>query len=108
MKDLADAVLDYFWFLYSPAESGLESQRSVKLVELFNQIEDHFTNEEKQALMDAATRRLQQLQNAHDAAYVFQQPQESIRESFLQSIAAGHFDFATDDDVRDPDQLYDE
>jgi len=43
MQNLANAVLDYYLFLDRVEENELDSERAVKMLELFDQIENKFS-----------------------------------------------------------------
>ena len=104
MQNLADAVLDYYFFLYFAEEGKLDAERSVRLVELFDQIENRFLAEEKQALKEAAARRFQKQEEMIENGSIPQYPIASAESLFLSNIAGGYFDIPALDDIRDPDE----
>ena len=104
MQNLADVVLDYYLFLYFAEEGKLDAERSVRLVELFNQIENSFSDEEKQVLKDAATRRFQKQEEIIENGGIPQYPIASAESLFLGNIAGGYFDIPALDNVADPDE----
>jgi hypothetical protein len=104
MQNLADAVLDYYFFLYFADEGKVDAERSVRLVELFNQIENNFSEEEKQQLKEAAVRRFQKQEEIIENGGIPQFPTASAESLFLGNIAEGYFDIPALDDIRDPDE----
>ncbi len=105
MHNLADAVLDYYLFLYFADDNNFASERAIKLMELFDKIENTFSETEKQALKDAAKRRLpEQLGEIYQGEAIPHFPVEVDKNLFLHNIAQGWFDIPGFDDIRDPDE----
>lgn len=94
MQNLADVVLDYLWFLHFSEDDSLDPDDALKLAEkLGYQIENDFALEEKQALQDSATRRLQFLLREPDEnGYTPRMLVTEEQKLMLQDIAAGDFD----------------
>lgn len=91
MKNLADAVLEFFEFLYFSDEETLNFDDAAKRSEaLVDAVENDFTDEEKQALMQAAQRRLDSI-NARNAESGTTNSEPSDLEGFLKHTAAGRF-----------------
>jgi len=101
MQNLANVVLDYFWFLHFSEPDEMDALRAIKLLELFNRIENNWSEEEKQSLISAAALRLQQQQTADDE-------DDPIRfmtleqKGFLECLARRNFDFAFLDNAEEP------
>lgn len=103
MQNLADTVLDYYFYLYFAQDEAPDAERSIKLLELFNQIECKFSDEEKQALKDAARRRMQREEEFIENGGV--PPYDLTKEhSFLHNMAYGYFDLEGLDSIQDPDE----
>jgi hypothetical protein len=98
VNKLADAVLDYLWFLNFTDEEEADSDRLGKEFEgLLCQIENEFGDDEKDALKAAATRRLAQwLREPDEYGYTPRALLTLEQRSFLEDIAAGGL-WATDD-----------
>lgn len=108
MQNLANAVLDYYLFLFRVEENELDSERAMKMLELFDQIENKFSDVEKQELQEAAKRRLQRQEQMDENGYIPHYPVEFDQDRVLENIASGWFDIPGIDDIRDPDEQYDE
>ena len=93
MNNLADAVLDYYWFLNFSTDEEAEMDTTVELMEvLSHQIENEFSEGEKQALMDAARRRLGEwLREPDEHGYTPRQLLSDEQKEFLEEIARGEF-----------------
>lgn len=105
MNHLADAVLDYYLFLYFAEEHSFASTRAIKLAELYEKTENQFSDSEKQALKEAAKRRLpKNYEEVYAADSVAHFPTELDRNLFLQDVVQGLFDIPSFDDIRDPDE----
>lgn len=93
MNNLADAVLDYFWFLNFSSEDEADLDLTVqKLEELAYQIETSFSDIEKEALKEAAKRRLAWwLSEPDEHGYTPRKLLSEDQKSFLEDIAAGRF-----------------
>lgn len=100
MKNLADAVLDYFWFLNFCDDEYLDPDQAVQLIEdLGGQIENDFTPEEKQALSEAAQRRLDSWMREHDEdGYTPRGRLTDDQKEFLESLIAGRFHGGEEDE----------
>jgi hypothetical protein len=94
MKNLADTVLDYFWFLEFSDDEYLDPDEAVKLMEgLVYQIENDFTPEEKHALSEAARRRLDWwLSEPDENGYTPRKLLTEDQKEFLELLIAGRFD----------------
>jgi hypothetical protein len=103
MNNLADSVLDYFWFLNFSEEDEADPDVTVKLMEeLVHSIETNFSETEKSALMDAARGRLSSwLREPDEYGYTPRGRLTSEQRAFLVQLAAGQF--AGDDDEDDED-----
>ena len=104
MNNLADAVLDYYFFLYFVEKQNPNAECSIKLVELFDQIENKFSDVEKQEVKEAAKRRFQRQEEVINSGGIPQYPINSEEIEFLQNIARGNFDTSSMDNIPDPDQ----
>ena len=93
MNHLADVVLEYFWFLNFCSDEELDSDTAVKAMEnLAYTIDTSFTNAEKAALQEAATRSLDAwLREPDEYGYTPRKLLTTEKREFLESIAAGHF-----------------
>jgi hypothetical protein len=93
MNSLADVVLEYFWFLNFCADDELDPDTAVKAMEnLAYTIDTSFSETEKSALQDAATRSLAQwLREPDEHGYTPRKLLTAEQREFLESIAAGHF-----------------
>lgn len=93
MNNLADSVLDYFWFLNFSGDDQADPDLMVKLMEeLVDDIERNFTAAEKQALMEAASRRLASwLREPDEYGYTPRSRLTVAQRKFLEHIAAGRF-----------------
>jgi len=93
MNNLADAVLDFFWFLNFSTEEEADLQLTAEMsAGLANQIETTFSQAEKDALKDAASRRLTSwLREPDQHGYTPRKLLTPDQRSFLEEIAAGHF-----------------
>lgn len=100
MKNLADAVLDYFWFLNFCDDETLDPDDAVQLIEnLVDRIDTNFTSEEKQALSEAAQRRLDSWMSEPDEdGYTPRGRLTDDQKEFLESLIAGHFHGAEADE----------
>jgi hypothetical protein len=94
MKNLANAVLDYYWFLNFSDEEELDPDRAIKLAEsLVYEIENEWTAEEKQTLSEAAQRRLNWwLGEPDEHGYTPRKGLIAEQKTFLEALIAGHFD----------------
>jgi hypothetical protein len=88
---LADAVLDYLWFLNFTDEEEANPDLLVKEFEgLLYQIENEFGEDEKAELKAAATRRLAQwLREPDEYGYTPRTLLRPEQRKFLEDIAAG-------------------
>lgn len=102
MQNLADVALNYLWFLEFSDDEELDPDRAVKLEEeLSYQIQDVFTDEERQALSKAAARRLKWwLQEPDEHGYTPRKLLTANQKAFLEAISEGRFD-GYDFDVTD-------
>lgn len=94
MNHLADAVLNYFWFLEFSEEDQLNPDDAVKLEEkLSYEIQNVWTSGEKQALSEAAKRRLAWwLQEPDEHGYTPRARLTTNEKAFLEALVAGRFD----------------
>lgn len=81
MKNLADIVLDYLWFLEFTEEDDLHPDVAIKEMEGLNSQLENFSESEKAALIESATRRLDTYGEQLDLS----------QREFLQAIADGNF-----------------
>ena len=93
VNKLADAVLDYLWFLNFTDEEEANPDLLVKEFErLLDQIENEFGEDEKAALKAAATRRLAQwLSEPDEYGYTPRALLTPEQRKFLEDIAAGEW-----------------
>ncbi len=90
MNNLADSILSYMWFLDSCEEEICDPDYSLKLLEnLSYEIENIYTNEERQALIDAAICRLAEPSSSRTRN----------ERSFLQAISVGKFNGYEEEDA---------
>jgi hypothetical protein len=94
MQNLADVVLDYLWLLHFAEEDSFNPDDAINLAEgLVHQIENDFTDAERQALSEAADRRLKSwLAEPDEDAYTPRQRLTREQKVVLEDIAAGRFD----------------
>ncbi|MBB3922805.1 MULTISPECIES: hypothetical protein [Xanthomonas] len=100
MQNLADAVLQYLWFLNFCEEEELSLDASVKQIEsVIYEVKSSFTDEERRALQDAARRSLASwLREPDRHGYTPRSLLTSQQREFLEQIAEGHFSGAPLDD----------
>ena len=93
MNNLADTVLDYFWFLNFSEEGEADLDLTVKLMEdLVYEIENQYTEDEKNALRFAAERRLASwLREPDEHGYTPRKLLKPEQKQFLDAIARGQF-----------------
>jgi len=91
VNKLADALLDYLWFLNFTDEGEANPDLLVKEFEgLLYQIENEFGEDEKAALKAAATRRLAQwLREPDEYGYTPRALLTLEQRKFLEDIASG-------------------
>lgn len=101
MEHLADAVLNYFWFLnFSEEEEADVHLTADLLADLVYRIKTDFTEDEKHALMRAAERRLAEwLREPDEYGYTPRKLLTPDKKQFLEEIAAGKF--SGDEDEED-------
>ncbi len=103
MQNLADVVLDYLWLLHFAEEDSFDPDDAIELVEsLVYQIENDFTDEERQALSEAAERRLKSWlrepdEHGHTPRGLLTKEQKVV----LEDIAAGRFDTPSFDELEE-------
>jgi hypothetical protein len=102
VNKLADAVLDYLWFLEFTDEEEANPDLLVKEFEgLLYQIENEFGDDEKAALKEAATRRLAQwLREPDEYGYTPRALLTLEQRCFLEDIAAGELWPMDDESLR--------
>jgi hypothetical protein len=102
VNNLADAVLDYLWFLNFTEEEEVDLDLSVKEFDrLLDQIKNEFGEDEKAALKEAATRRLAQwLRDPDEYGYTPRSLLTLDQRYFLEDIAAGELWSMVDDGLR--------
>ena len=93
MNNLADAVLDYLWFLNFTEEEEMDVDLSLKELErVLYEIENEFGEDEKAALKAAATRRLAQwLREPDEYGYTPRALLTPEQRTFLEELAAGEW-----------------
>jgi hypothetical protein len=93
MRNLAEVVLDYLWFLNFAEDDTLEPDEAVDVLEgLAFKIESSFSDEEKQALMEAASRRLSWwLQEPDEDGYTPRELLTPNQKALLEALASGRF-----------------
>ncbi|RYG58297.1 hypothetical protein EON80_27330 [bacterium] len=93
MKNLADSVLDYLWFLEFSDEDICDPDYSLKLLEnLAVEIKENYSDAEKEALQDAAKRRLEDwLQKPDEHGYSPRGRLTDDQKLFLEALASGRF-----------------
>jgi hypothetical protein len=93
VNKLADAVLDYLWFLNFTDEEEANPDLLVKEFErLLDQIENEFGEDEKAALKAAANRRLAQwLSEPDEYGYTPRALLTPEQRKFLEDIAANEW-----------------
>ena len=97
MNNLADVVLEYFWFLNFSSDDELHPDTLVKAMEnLAYTIGTAFTDAEKAALQEAAKRSLAEwLREPDEHGYTPRKLLTAEKREFLESIAAGHLSGTT-------------
>jgi hypothetical protein len=93
MRNLAEVVLDYLWFLNFAEDDTLAPGEAVDVLEgLAFKIESSFSDEEKEALREAASRRLSWwLQEPDEDGYTPRELLTPNQKSLLEALAAGRF-----------------
>ena len=93
MNNLADATLDYLWFLTFLDEQHADPDVLLKESEgLIDRIENTFTSEEQEALKDAARRRLASwLHEPDEHGYTPRKLLTHSQRVFLEDMAAGEW-----------------
>ena len=93
MKNLADAVLKYYWFLNFCSDDVLEPDTAVREIEnLADMIMNSFSPAESEALQAAAKRSLASWLREPDAdGYTPRKLLTDAQRAFLESIAKGNF-----------------
>lgn len=102
MTNLADAVLDFLWFLEFSEDDECDPDLAVKYLESLSfDIENNWTDEEKQMLRDAAKRRLVGDSNKDQTGHIPSASYSAVSDEqkvFLEAIAAGRFSGQLEDD----------
>ena len=93
MNNLADTTLDYLWFLTFTDEEYANADVLLKESEdVIYRIENAFTDEERQALKDAARRRLASwLREPDEHGYTPRKLLTHAQRVFLEDMAAGEW-----------------
>ena len=93
MKNLADIVLQYYWFLNFCSDDELDPDTAVREIEgLADTIMNSFTFEEREELQEAAKRSLATwLREPDEHGYTPRKLLTEDQRSFLESIAEGQF-----------------
>jgi hypothetical protein len=93
MDNLADIVLEYYWFLNFSTDEELDPDTAVKSMEnLAYTIETAFSADEQRALQEAAKRSLASwLREPDEHGYTPRSLLTPEKRAFLQDIAAGRF-----------------
>ena len=93
MNNLADVVLEYYWFLNFCSDDELDPDTAVNSMEqLAYKIESEFSQSEKAALQDAATRSLASwLREPDEHGYTPRKLLTADGRAFLEAIIGGHF-----------------
>ncbi|SHM50924.1 hypothetical protein [Phytopseudomonas punonensis] len=94
MQNLADCLLNYLWTLnFSSDDIGFDEDWAVKEIEsLSYDIEHNFTDAERQALKDSASRSLARwLREPDEHGYTPRKLLKSEKRNFLECIASGKF-----------------
>ena len=94
MQNLADSLLNYHWTLnFSSDDIGFDEDWAVKEIEsLSHEIEHNFTDAERQALKDSASRSLARwLREPDEHGYTPRKLLKPEQRSFLECIASGKF-----------------
>ena len=93
MNNLADVVLEYYWFLNFCSDDELDPDTAVKAMEgLSHAIETSFTATEKAALQNAAQRSLALwLREPDEHGYTPRKLLTPDQREFLEAIGAGNF-----------------
>lgn len=100
MSELAEVVLDYYWFVSFCDDETLDPHTAVKIIEdLSYRMEHDFSGEEKQLLMTAAANRLASwLSEPDEYGYTPRSLLKPEQRQFLEGITAGQFSGQPDDD----------
>ena len=93
MNNIADVVLEYYWFLNFCSDDELDPHAAVNAMEqLVYKIENEFSNSEKLALQDAAKRSLEsRLREPDEHGYTPRTLLTPDGLAFLQAIIEGNF-----------------
>jgi hypothetical protein len=94
MQNLADSLLNYLWTLnFSSDDIGFDEDWAVKEIEsLAHEIEHNFTDAERQALKDSASRSLARwLREPDEHGYTPRKLLKPEQRVFLECIASGKF-----------------
>ena len=93
MDNLANVVLDYYWFLNFCSDEEMEPETAVKKMEdLAHIITNDFSDFEKTALQGAAKRSLAfMLREPDEHGYTPRALVTPDQRAFLQAIVDGHF-----------------
>lgn len=95
MTNLADAVLDFLWFLEFSEDDECDPDLAIKYLESFSfDMENNWTDAEKQLLSDAVKRRLSGDSNKVQTGHIPSTTGSALRaeqRAFLEAIAIGRF-----------------
>jgi hypothetical protein len=93
LKNLADVVLGYYWFLNFCSDDVLDPDAAVEKMEhLADTVENEFTDSERAALREAATRSMALwLREPDEHGHTPRKLLTSEKRAFLQAIIDGHF-----------------
>lgn len=102
MTNLADAVLDFLWFLEFSEDDECDPDLAIKHLESLSlDIENNWTDDEKEMLSDAANRRLIGASNKDQTGHIPSVSHSAMsdeQKGFLEAIAAGRFNGQLEDD----------
>lgn len=93
MNNLAEMVLDYFWFLNFSSDDDVDLDRAVEGLEALSyRVETMFSEEEKEALKAAANQRLAWwLREPDEHGYTPRKLLTTEQKEFLEAMRAGRF-----------------
>ena len=102
MRNLADAALDFLWFLEFSEEEELDPDNAVKMLESLSlSIQEIWTDEERNALSEAAARRLADFQTPDEHGNLPRGMLTDDQRALLEALSKGRFDGYLDYEDKD-------